>query len=154
MTQRIINSFVAASLFAAIAAPALAQTNAGTSATAPIAPSATTSKKTINVACIQGAIETRDSAIASAVTAHASAQTAALSARKTALKAAWALTDQKARRAALRDAWKAFDTASRAARKTHRDAQNAAWKQFNTDRKACGTGVSDDPGHQGHDSQL
>jgi len=147
MTRKFIHALVAASFVASIAAPALAQTGTTTPAT-PV-------KKTINVACIQTAIETRDSAIINAVSAHASAQTSALSTRKTALKTAWAITDQKARREALRNAWKAFTTASQSARKTFRDAQHAAWKKFNTDRKACGTqGISDDTGNEGHDSQL
>ena len=147
MTQRVINSLVGSALLASIAVPALAETSA--TSTPPVS-----TKKTINVECIQNAIEARDSAIITAVAAHASAQAAALTARKTALKAAWAMSDQKARRAALRDAWRIFDTASRTARRSYRDAQNAAWKKFNTDRRACGTGVSDDPGNQGHDSQL
>ena len=147
MNKKIIHALVAASFVASIAAPALAQT----STTTPM----TSAKKTINVACIQNAVETRDSAIISAVSTHATAQTSALSARKSALKTAWAITDQKARRDALRNAWKAFSAASQSARKMFRDAQHAAWKKFNTDRKACGTqGMSDDAGDEGHDSQL
>ena len=148
-------SFLSVILCFAIVLPVFAQTSAPTGSTAPKTTVAMTAKKTINVACISAAIDARDNAIISAVSAHASAQTSAVSARKTALKAAWAMTDQKARMSALRDAWKAFSAASQAARKAFRTAQNAAWKQFNTNRKSCGTeGVSDDPGNQGHDSQL
>ena len=149
--RKLINFFVAASLIAGTALPSFAQTAVPTPAMAPAA----TSKKTLNVACIQSAIETRDNAIISAVSAHTSAQTAALVARKTALKSAWAMTDQKSRRSALRDAWKAFSGTSQTARKAFRAAQHTAWQQFNASRKACGTrGASDDPGNEGHDSQL
>ena len=138
----------AVSLLAATALPVFAQTATTAPATAP------SPRRTVDVACIQSAIEKRDTTIATAVNAHAVVQTTAIAARKAALKAAWALTDQKARRAALRDAWKAFTVTSKAARKAFRDSQRTAWKQFNTDRKTCGSGVSDDPGNEGHDSQL
>lgn len=93
---------------------------------------------TLNVACIQAAVDKRDTAMIAAVDAHALAVKAAISARKNAIKAAWALTDRKARRDALRDAWKVFKDAAKAARKAYRDARMAAWQTYETDRKACG----------------
>lgn len=148
MLRKLIQTAVLGSLALSLALPVLAEDSK--TATAPSKPAAT-----IDAVCMQTAVEKRDSAIIAAVDANAAAQKSALTVRKDALKAAWAITDRKARRTALRQAWNAFTKASRDARRTLRSADHAVWKQFYTDRKACGSaGASEDPGTEGHDAQL
>ncbi len=109
----------------------------------------------INVACVQAAIEKRDTAVIAAVDAYATAVKSALSARKDAEKAAWNLTDRNARRTALKAAQTTYRNSVRVARNAFRDARNSAWKQFRTDRKACGGSTgSEEIGSQGLDENL
>lgn len=127
-------------LVLAMALPVFGQTAAlGAAPTTP-------ERKTFNVACVQNAIEKRDSALISAVDASASTVKAALQTRKDALKTAWAKTDAKERRIAIRDAWKAYATSSKKAREDLRRARQSAWQQFNTDHRACGAGAAGEDG--------
>ena len=101
---------------------------------------ATTITPKIDVACVKSAINKRENAIIAAVDTLAGALKSAYTARRDALKAAWDLTDVKARNAAIRAAGKAFMMADRTARKTANQARRSAWATFVTDRKACGSG--------------
>lgn len=98
---------------------------------------------TVNVTCIQDAIEKRDSAIVPAFNAFSSSVVTALETRKTELKAAWEKTNTAERRLALRDAWKKYKKAVTDARKQLRTAKKTAWQQFAQEAQACK--VSGDP---------
>ncbi len=92
---------------------------------------------TVNVACMQSAVEKRDTAISDGIDAYAAAVKTALSTRKDALKAAWALTDKTQRNAALKVAWSAFNGTWKKASMAMKGAKNTAWKTFNADAKDC-----------------
>ncbi len=111
-------------------------------------------KPAVDLACVAAAVDKRDMAMIAAWDKYSAAIKTALSARKDALKAAWALTDKKARNEAIRKAWNAYRDSVKAAKKTFRDERTAAWKQFRTDRRACGVreGTADEG--QGQDSNL
>lgn len=137
-------------LAAAIVLPVFAETRHNATGTQTQAPT-----NQVNVACVQAAIEKRDTAIIAAVDAYATAVKSALSTRKDAEKAAWNLTDRNARRTALKAAQTTYRNSVRVARKAFRDARNSAWKQFRTDRKACGGSTgSEEIGSQGLDESL
>ena len=111
------------------AAPAFAMT--GTSTTKMM-------HKTVDIACVQKAVDTRESAIDTAFGTFSTSISAALTARKSALHAAWGLTDAKERRAARKKAWSDFRSASRAAHKVLKDARHNSWSAFEKAAKACG----------------
>lgn len=146
MIKRLITSTIATSLLlSASTLPALAQT--GTNRT--------TTARTLDITCIQAAVDKREAAIIAAVDTYHSTVKTALETRRAALKAAWAIADRTQRRAAIKAAWDAFRgtwrTASNALHKTRRDA----WKQYRTDRRACGpTATSDDLTSESADSNL
>ena len=144
MTKKIVNALVVSSILMGTMT-AFAQTTNTQSATSTPVPPVT------DIACIQNAIGTRDTAIIKAADAYHTALVAALNTRKDALKAAWQQTDKKMRKDALRDAWKAFRDASKSARKDLRNARKTAWDMFAKDRKTChaqndgiGRGVDED----------
>lgn len=142
---KLIHGLVVMSLLAS-AIPALAQTPP---------PSAGRSADTVDVACIQAAIDKRDNAIIAAVDTFHDAAKSALQTRRDALKAAWALTDRDARRKAIRSAWENYRKSVRQARQDLNKVRRAAWAQYKTDRRACGKGVSSDEGiGAGVDAQL
>lgn len=121
-----------------VAAPALAEDTANTTATTtpPV-------RKTLDLACMQSAVEKRDNAIIAAFDAYSASVKTALTTRRDALKAAWGLTDRIQRRDAINAAWKAHRKARNDAFRTLRDARRAAWKQFRADAKTCkATGTS------------
>lgn len=99
---------------------------------------ATSTPSSINVICVQNAIEKRDTTIITAHNAYNTSITNALTARKDALKLAWAKPTTKERREAQRAAYKAFNVSVRAAHENLRSARKAAWSTFNTDMKNCG----------------
>jgi len=88
-------------------------------------------------ACVQKAVEKRETAIISSYGTLSAALNAALEKRKTALIAAWGMTDAKSRRAARNTAWQTFRTEQKVARKTNVQSLKDAWTQFHTDAKAC-----------------
>lgn len=108
--------------------------------------------QTANFACVQTAVDTRETAIGTAFSAFSSSVSSALSARKTALHDAWGMTDAKARREARNKAWSDFRTTNRAAYKTLRDAKTAAWKAFKEASRACGTPVVESSDAEGFGS--
>ncbi len=122
---------------------AYAATGTVTTGTAPAAVTTTTTtapaapKPALDVACIQGAIEKRDTAIIGGVDAFGTAIKSALTTRKDALKAAWAVEKAKDRRAARKAAWAAYDKAAKDAHSALKSVRNGAWSTYKTDLKAC-----------------
>jgi len=145
VTKKLV--LTSALLFAAL--PALAQTPT-------VSPNAGRPKaSTLDVACIQAAVEKRDSSLISATDVYASAIKSALATRKDALKAAWALTVVKERAKAIRAVWDAWRNSSKAARNNYNEARKRAWGQFYTDRKSCGkTAATEDTSTSGSDAHL
>lgn len=153
MNKKITYAFVAASLFAA-ALPVLAQipTRSPTPSPTPTPRHSPATTATVDLACMQSAIGKRDGAIASAFDTYYNAAKGALTARMSALKAAWGMSDKKARNEAQKKAWSDYRTTVKAARKVFHSAQISAWQQFRTDAKAChGT---EEFGSPGADEQL
>jgi hypothetical protein len=93
---------------------------------------------TLNVSCIQNAIEKRDSAVIAAHSVYNTSIVNALTARKDALKAAWAKTTRKERAEARNAAWTTFRTSHKSAHSALRTVRVASWNTYNTDMKACG----------------
>lgn len=94
-------------------------------------------KKEIDLACVGTAVEKRENAIITAFDTENSAIKVALIARKDALKAAWAITDQKARQTTIKKAWSDFAVVAKKAKTQLRKDREAAWKTFREDIKAC-----------------
>lgn len=111
--------------------------------------------KTVDLVCMQTAVEKRDNAIIAAADAYYATVKIALTTRRDALKAAFGITDKTQRRTTIRNAWNTYKSAHRKAKSTLTSTKNAAWRQFNTDRKACGPGAaSEDATPSGVDAQL
>jgi len=108
----------------------------------------------IDVTCIQQAIDTRDSALSTAVDAYATAVKNALSARQSALKSAWALTNKKDRQAAIKNAWLDYRKAIKKARKDLGTARQNAWKDYYSSKKSCKVMEGEPYGGQGADANL
>lgn len=126
---------VAALIFFTATSFALAESGSGQirSTSTPSAPG-----NTLNVTCIQNAVEKRDSTM---ITAHSTFNTAivnALTVRKDALKAAWAKPTRQERTAARKAAYDAFKVSQRNAHDTLRSTRKTAWNTFDTEMKACG----------------
>lgn len=103
---------------------------------------------TVDVACMQAAIEKRDTAIVTSLTSFTSALTASLQTRKDALKAAWALTDATQRNNAIKAAWAAFNGTWKKGREALNTGKKTAWKTFRTDAKTCKQPEADSSGEQ------
>ena len=67
---------------------------------------------------MQGAIDTRETAIISAHNNYNTALISLLTSRKTELKSAWGLSDKDARKAAIKSAWDKFKTGKKALKDT------------------------------------
>lgn len=107
------------------------------------------------LACMQTAVDSRDTAIIAAWDTQYPAVKTALQTRQSALKAAWAQTEQKTRRDATRTAWDAYKNSAKSARTAMKAAHKTAWTKFEADRKACSPkATKDDNGSLGIDSQL
>lgn len=99
-------------------------------------------EKTFDVACVQAAVDKREtSLIAVADTANASIK-AALETRKTELKSAWAVTVAKDRQTARKGAWDKYSAAAKATKQALLTSRKSAGTTFKTDMKACGTAVA------------
>lgn len=120
---------------AGMVSPAFAEENSGAVATV-------TSVQTSgpNVACVQSALDKRESALISAIDPFATTIKSALQTRATALKDAWAKPTVKERREARLVAWKNYKTSAKSAHDTLRSAKKSAWATFKTEMKACGQG--------------
>lgn len=93
---------------------------------------------TLNVSCIQNAVEKRDSAIIAAHNTFNTSITNALTARKDALKTAWAKGTRQERTSARKAAYDTFRTAQKNAHESLRSVRKSSWNTFDTDMKACG----------------
>ncbi len=93
--------------------------------------------KGTGTACVQTAVENRETALIAAYEKKAEAIKAALQTRKTALIAAWGKSTVAERKQARNAAWKAFREAVVAARQTYQKEVKNAWATFNTDFKKC-----------------
>ena len=113
--------------------------------TGTVTPNTTTADMTAKIQCVGAAVDTRESAIDSAMTTFNASTNLAYSARATALHQAYALTTAVSVRAAVKVAWTAFKTSMQTARKTWQSAKMSAWSTFKTAAKACRApaGVSD-----------
>ena len=96
--------------------------------------------KSVDIACVQTAVDMREGAIGTAYGTYTTAMSTALSTRKSALHDAWGMSDATARKAARKAAWTAFSTASHDATKALKSARSSAWSTFETAAKACGAG--------------
>ena len=97
--------------------------------------------RTLNVTCIQMAIDARDTKIIAAVGAYDSSVSAGLQTRMSALDAAWALPEALQRNPAISAAWEAYKAAWRVSVQKLRTDREAAWMQFKADLRTCGPGA-------------
>ena len=89
------------------------------------------------IACVGGAVKTREQALGTAIGAHADALVAAYLERASALDAAYTKTSGAEVKPAVRAAWDAFRRAGKEARAGWQKAQRAAWARFKTESKTC-----------------
>lgn len=157
-TRYLFASSVVSLLLAATVLPAFADTTSGTGGTTSGGSTSSVNPvvhKTVDLACMQTAVEKRDNAIMAALDTYSSGVKTALQTRRDALKAAWGITDKKQRRTALRAAWDAFQGTWKNATKALRGAKKDAWTQFNKDQRACYANAGEEPASgQGVDAQL
>ncbi len=92
-------------------------------------------KTTVNLTCMQTAVDDRETAIGAAFTGFNTDVQAGLTARKTALHDAWGLSDKTARNTAVKVAWTSWKSASKAAHSKLKSARKAAWATFKTTAK-------------------
>lgn len=119
------------------------------------ATSAVTGKPKLDIACMQMAIATRETAIASAFTAYSSAVSSAFSARASAQASAWLKTNAKERARAIKTAWKVYRSAISSARSAWSKGRQAAWTAFYGARKSCGpSAAAEDSTTHSVDSSL
>lgn len=98
---------------------------------------ATKASAKIDVACIQNAIDIRDTALASMVNDWSSSTGSALDARREALKDSWSVIDYKQRRSAQRTAWSEYRKLLRNANARKAKERSRTWKKFEQDRRQC-----------------
>jgi hypothetical protein len=89
-------------------------------------------KKSVDLTCMQTAIDTREDAILDAFEEFNSDVEAGLAARKTALHDAWGMTDKVARQAAIKKAWTDWKAAKKSAHTDLKAARKSAWEKFKT----------------------
>jgi len=94
--------------------------------------------QTLNVTCIQNAIEKRDSAIITTHTVFSTSITSALTTRKDALKLSWAKPTREERSSSRKATYDAFKTAQKSTHETLRNVRKSSWSTFDTEMKACG----------------
>jgi uncharacterized protein YxeA len=100
-------------------------------------PTTSAANVAVKIACVGGAVNTREQAIDTAMTTHTSAVNAAYTARATALQQAYSLTTLKDVRAGVKTAWSTFNTAIKAAKKDWNTSRNAAWSAYRKTAIAC-----------------
>lgn len=102
------------------------------------------------IACVGGAVTTREQALIAAENTFASAIKGAHTVRASALQTAYTGTNTQTIRASVNSAWDTFNASSKTARKARREAENAAWKAFNSAVKSCkAPGLVEDRGRGG-----
>lgn len=97
--------------------------------------SASTTPKTVNLTCMQTAVDIREDGIISAHTAYNTAIMSGLTARKSALHDAWGLTDGTVRKTAIKSAWSAWKSAHTDARADLKSSKKAVWTTFKATAK-------------------
>jgi hypothetical protein len=97
-----------------------------------------TSTRSVDLTCMQTAVDARESALTTAFGTFHDAVDTALTARKTALHDAWGLTDKTARLAAIKSARETFKKSHESALKTLKKSRVTAWESFKTTaKKTC-----------------
>ncbi len=145
---------IASILFAVMLISILSVAAQASEGTGDMSTGGTAAETSTVVACIQTAVETRDTAIITAFDTYAVAVKAALTTRKDALKAGWALAIAKERRTAIMSAWKAYKTALQTARGALKASKKLAWDGFKTASKACKPTKTQDNTNQSVDNTL
>ncbi len=139
-------ALIAAVLMAAIALPAFVHADQGSGSrhgkVGIRQNKAMTASSTVDLNCMQTAVDARETALTTAFDELNSSVGSALSARKSALSSAWSISDAKERRTAIIAAMKEWKTARMAAYKEMKSDRKAAWDGFKTAAKACGETVS------------
>ena len=92
-------------------------------------------KKTVDSSCMQTAVNTRETAIASTFVEFNTSILTALTLRKTALNAAWGMTEMSDQKTALKKAWMDWKTAKKAASMKLKTDRKATWDTFKTTAK-------------------
>ena len=98
-----------------------------------------------NVACIQNAVEKRETSLISGHNSFNTSIVNALTVRKDGLKSAYALTEKGATKTAKRAVWSKFKTDTKTAHDSMRSVRKASWNTFNTDMRACGVTHDETP---------
>lgn len=118
--RRLAASILTASLSLSLAAPAFAAT-------------------TINLQCMQNAVDRRESSLITSFDNYYSSVRSAMSIRKDGLRNSWSISDKKIRNDGIRAIEKTFRTAEKNARNARKDADRAAEKTYKSDAKLCET---------------
>jgi len=101
----------------------------------------------VDTACVQTALDTRETAIGTAFDTMQSAVKAGLATRKSSLHDAWGLSDRTARRAAIKTAWAKWSSDNKAAQAALKTSRKAAWGTFQTTVKnTCKVSVPPEEG--------
>jgi len=141
-----------------LAGPVLAEEATSTSTNTNTNTPVVSAVKTIDLACMQTAVEKRDNAIIAALDKHTANVKTALTTRRDALKAALGITDLVQRRLAIKAAWDAFNGTWKKEARLLNDARRAAWRQFRLDAKTCrangSSGISQDAAGEATDAKL
>ena len=97
----------------------------------------TKTQSSVDFACVQTAVNARETAIQTAFSTFSASMSAALSARGTALSASWGMSDSKARRESRNTAWSSYRKSAKDAAKALKTAKSTAWNTFKSASKAC-----------------
>jgi len=92
---------------------------------------------TVDLTCMQNAVEKRDSAIITAWDKYSASVKSALETRKSALKSAWTITEKTERISAIKTAWNNYKSAIKTTRQTWMKERKATWQAWKTDAKTC-----------------
>lgn len=126
-TKQIIITTASVGLAAVFAATAFAQTTT----TPP------TTDVTTKITCVGAAVNTRETALDTAMTSYTGSINSAYAARAAALKQAYTQTSLIAVKNAVKTAWSDFNKSVKSSRKTWVTAKNSAWSQYRTAAVAC-----------------
>lgn len=97
------------------------------------------------VACVQNALEKRESSLIAGHSTFNTSIITALTARKDGLKSAYALADKAATKSAKKTVWANFSTAQKNAHDAMRNVRKNSWTTFNSDMRACGVAHDEAP---------
>jgi hypothetical protein len=103
----------------------------------------TNAKKTVDLTCMQSAVEKRDGAIITAWDKYTASVKSALETRKSALKSAWTITEKTERISAIKTAWNNYKSSIKTTRQTWMKERKATWQTWKTDAKACAGNAED-----------